>query len=560
MTMNILSNMKIGKRLAVSYAALTFLMLTISGAAIWTLASLNELNESALRTQSRADFAAMVEKNLAEVGRELGIVQIITDKAKREERLELMQAARERYKKFIDEIKKLNPSEREQTLLNAIEEEIALARESNQKLVRLSSGGQVAEATNIYLATSLPTLDKINKITFDLRSVTQAEVKEIEEKVQAFMVKGRWIPISIGLVSLSIAIFFGVAITQSIAGPIRSTVKTLSDVAKGDLTATMSEDMIARHDETGDLARATQELTKSLRTMMGAVGSGAHTLATASSEMSTISQALSKGSKNVAGLANTVAAAAEESSSNTGSVAAAMEQTTTNLASVAAATEEMSATVGEIASNAEKARTISGEATSQAQAISAMMKDLGRAAQDIGKVTETITSISAQTNLLALNATIEAARAGAAGKGFAVVANEIKELAQQTASATEDIKSKISGIQASTGGAMGDIEKIAQVIKEVGEIVSSIAAAIEEQSTVTKDVASNIAQASTGVKDANERVSQTAAVAQSIAKDIANVNVTVADLVTNGELVQASSSELSKLAGQLQDQVSQFKI
>jgi methyl-accepting chemotaxis protein len=534
--------------------------LTISGAAIWTLASLNELNESALRTQSRADFAAMVEKNLAEVGRELGIVQIITDKAKREERLELMQAARERYKKFIDEIKKLNPSEREQTLLNAIEEEIALARESNQKLVRLSSGGQVAEATNIYLATSLPTLDKINKITFDLRSVTQAEVKEIEEKVQAFMVKGRWIPISIGLVSLSIAIFFGVAITQSIAGPIRSTVKTLSDVAKGDLTATMSEDMIARHDETGDLARATQELTKSLRTMMGAVGSGAHTLATASSEMSTISQALSKGSKNVAGLANTVAAAAEESSSNTGSVAAAMEQTTTNLASVAAATEEMSATVGEIASNAEKARTISGEATSQAQAISAMMKDLGRAAQDIGKVTETITSISAQTNLLALNATIEAARAGAAGKGFAVVANEIKELAQQTASATEDIKSKISGIQASTGGAMGDIEKIAQVIKEVGEIVSSIAAAIEEQSTVTKDVASNIAQASTGVKDANERVSQTAAVAQSIAKDIANVNVTVADLVTNGELVQASSSELSKLAGQLQDQVSQFKI
>jgi methyl-accepting chemotaxis protein len=560
MTMNILSNMKIGKRLAVSYAALTFLMLTISGAAIWTLASLNELNESALRTQSRADFAAMVEKNLAEVGRELGIVQIITDKAKREERLELMQAARERYKKFIDEIKKLNPSEREQTLLNAIEEEIALARESNQKLVRLSSGGQVAEATNIYLATSLPTLDKINKITFDLRSVTQAEVKEIEEKVQAFMVKGRWIPISIGLVSLSIAIFFGVAITQSIAGPIRSTVKTLSDVAKGDLTATMSEDMIARHDETGDLARATQELTKSLRTMMGAVGSGAHTLATASSEMSTISQALSKGSKNVAGLANTVAAAAEESSSNTGSVAAAMEQTTTNLASVAAATEEMSATVGEIASNAEKARTISGEATSQAQAISAMMKELGRAAQDIGKVTETITSISAQTNLLALNATIEAARAGAAGKGFAVVANEIKELAQQTASATEDIKSKISGIQASTGGAMGDIEKIAQVIKEVGEIVSSIAAAIEEQSTVTKDVASNIAQASTGVKDANERVSQTAAVAQSIAKDIANVNVTVADLVTNGELVQASSSELSKLAGQLQDQVSQFKI
>jgi methyl-accepting chemotaxis protein len=189
-----------------------------------------------------------------------------------------------------------------------------------------------------------------------------------------------------------------------------------------------------------------------------------------------------------------------------------------------------------------------------------MMKELGRAAQDIGKVTETITSISAQTNLLALNATIEAARAGAAGKGFAVVANEIKELAQQTASATEDIKSKISSIQASTGGAMGDIEKIADVIKEVGEIVSSIAAAIEEQSTVTRDVATNIAQASVGVKDANERVSQTANVSQEIAKDIANMSSTVSTLVTGAEQVQNSSVELTGLAQQLKDRVSQFRI
>jgi methyl-accepting chemotaxis protein len=188
------------------------------------------------------------------------------------------------------------------------------------------------------------------------------------------------------------------------------------------------------------------------------------------------------------------------------------------------------------------------------------MRDLGRAAQDIGKVTETITSISAQTNLLALNATIEAARAGAAGKGFAVVANEIKELAQQTASATEDIKSKISGIQASTGGAMGDIEKIAQVIKEVGDIVSSIAAAIEEQSTVTKDVASNIAQATMGVKDANERVSQTAAVAQNIAKDIANVNATVTELVTGSEQVQSSTGELATIAEQLKHRASTFTV
>jgi len=558
--MNMLSNMKIGKRLAVSYGALTLMMLIMMGVSIWSQGASNDLSEGALQTLRRANLASGVDKNVADIGRELATAQLVSDKSKKDERLEMLQAARERYKKVMDELKALNPTPREQPLLTSIEDGLTEARESNQKVAKLSASGQDAEALNIFTSASLPRLDKITKINSQLKEVTTLEIKETEELVQAFIGKARWIMVAVGVVSLVIAILFGVVITRSIAGPIRSTVKTLSDVAKGDLTASMSDDMIARHDETGDLARTTQELTKSLRTMMGAVGSGAQTLAAASTEMSTISQELSKGSKNVAGLANTVAAAAEESSSNTGSVAAAMEQTTTNLASVAAATEEMSATVGEIASNAEKARTISGEATSQAQAISAMMKELGRAAQDIGKVTETITSISAQTNLLALNATIEAARAGAAGKGFAVVANEIKELAQQTASATEDIKSKISGIQASTGGAMGDIEKIAQVIKEVGEIVASIAAAIEEQSTVTKDVASNIAQASTGVKDANERVSQTAAVAQSIAKDIANVNATVSDLVTNGEQVQASSSELSKLAEQLKEQVSQFKI
>src|SRR3954451_2927057 len=116
------------------------------------------------------------------------------------------------------------------------------------------------------------------------------------------------------------------------------------------------------------------------------------------------------------------------------------------------------------------------------------MNQLGAAAMEIGKVTETITEISSQTNLLALNAAIEAARAGSAGKGFAVVANEIKELAQQTATATEDIKGRIGGVQSSAATGIGEIERVSQVIREVSDIVASIAAAIEEQSTVTRDI------------------------------------------------------------------------
>jgi hemerythrin-like metal-binding protein len=188
------------------------------------------------------------------------------------------------------------------------------------------------------------------------------------------------------------------------------------------------------------------------------------------------------------------------------------------------------------------------------------MKQLGSAAQEIGKVTETITSISSQTNLLALNATIEAARAGAAGKGFAVVANEIKELAQQTATATEEIKGRISGIQSSTGAAIADVDKIAGVIREVGEIVATIATAIEEQASVTRDMARNIAEATGGVKDANQRVSQTAAVSQEIARDIASVNTASGEMTTASQQVQASAMDLSQLAEQLKAMVGRFKL
>jgi methyl-accepting chemotaxis protein len=188
------------------------------------------------------------------------------------------------------------------------------------------------------------------------------------------------------------------------------------------------------------------------------------------------------------------------------------------------------------------------------------MQELGRAAQDIGKVTETITDISAQTNLLALNATIEAARAGAAGKGFAVVANEIKELARQTATATEDIKGKIAGVQTSAGGAIADIEKISGVIKEVSAIVGSIAAAIEEQAAVTKDVAGNIAQASAGVKDSNERVAQTAAVSKTIAHDMTTVTAAVTEIRQGGEQVAASAAEVAQVAAQLRTAAEQFRV
>jgi methyl-accepting chemotaxis protein len=558
--MSALGNMRIGKRLVLGFGSLTLAVLALTAGWIWGQRIVNEMNQITAQSSARAYLVSRAQREMGEIGRHLATAILTPAAAAKEEHIEQLRASREHYGAVLAQLKAMNPSAQAQVLLNRFDDVIVGTREANKKVVHLIETGQDGEAAKIFLTASTAGMEKSFKICEDLQVLTTGEQKEAQQKAEAFSTSIRNTFIAIGLVTAVISIFFGFSITHSIARPIGATVTLLSELAKGNLTGEASASFLARKDEVGDLARATQKLSTSLKAMLGEVGSGAETLALASGEMSAIAAGLSTGSKEVAGLATTVAVAAEQSSANTKSVAGSMDETSTNLASVASATEEMSATVGEIAANAEKARAISTEATSQAEAISGMMRDLGRAAQEIGKVTETITSISAQTNLLALNATIEAARAGSAGKGFAVVANEIKELAQQTATATEDIKSRISSIQASTGGAVGDIEKIAMVIKEVGEIVSGIAAAIEEQSIVTKDVANSVARASSGVNSANERVSQTAGVSQGIAKDVASVNSTVSTLVTGAEQVQAASAELTSLAQLLKDRVSQFTV
>ncbi len=373
--------------------------------------------------------------------------------------------------------------------------------------------------------------------------------------------ESQWVLLVSSLLSLVVGVAIAFVFSGRIIGALMPVVERLRAIAAGDLSGTMlPEKLLARQDELGHLAVASKKMTENLRGLLGGIKGGVETLAASATELSAVSKQTASGTASMSDKANTVAAAAEEASANTMSIASGMEESSSSLASVASATEEMSATVGDISSNTSKARTISEQAMGQAQTITDQMQKLGQAAQEIGHVTETITNISAQTNLLALNATIEAARAGTAGKGFAVVANEIKELARQTAEATEDIKARIAGIQSSTGTAISDIGQITNVIKDVGTIVASIAAAIEEQATVTRDVAGNIAQASGGVRDANQRVSETAEVSKSIAHDIAGVNAAVIDIRQGGEHVQASAVELSKLAEHLGSQVAQFRM
>ncbi|MDY0164412.1 methyl-accepting chemotaxis protein [Desulfobotulus sp.] len=360
--------------------------------------------------------------------------------------------------------------------------------------------------------------------------------------------------------ALAFALVFGVILTRSIVQPLGQSGRLFKAISSGDMTATVPQDLLARKDELGDMGRQMAEMAASLRGIFTRLNGGVNTLASSSTELSGISEQSAQGAQESSNRAETVAAAAEEMTTSSRAMAEKMARSSGNLNSVASAMEEMTATIAEIAGNTAKANTSTELSVKQAEGFAEVMKKLGAAAQEIGKVTETINGISEQTNLLALNATIEAARAGEAGKGFAVVAGEIKELAGQTARATGDIREKINGIQTASERASADIEGIVKGIQGVNHIVGTIAAAIEEQSSAIREVAANIASASEMVEEANNQSGEMTQVSDEIARDMASVSAAATQVKGASSQVQDTVRELSRLSDEIREMMRRFKV
>lgn len=268
------------------------------------------------------------------------------------------------------------------------------------------------------------------------------------------------------------------------------------------------------------------------------------TQAKARLEMSRVVATLQASSDNLNSVSQLMGSSSEETSSQASVVAAASEQISKSIDTVAAGTEEMAASIQEIAKNANEAARVATSAVRTAEATNVTIAKLGESSLEIGKVIKVITTIAQQTNLLALNATIEAARAGEAGKGFAVVANEVKDLAKETARATEEISQKIEAIQADTGGAVSAIGEISDVIRQINEISSSIATAVEEQTATTQEMSRSVQEAAKGSAEIVETITGVATAAKQTAKGAA----TTMDAAT--ELADIANS-LSEIARQI---------
>jgi len=471
---------------------------------------------------------------------------------------ENMQQADTRLGKFIE----ISFSPEKKALVDKYRADRAAWEEVSKKILALrSKAGQESspEAVALAMTEGIGKFDTMREHINVLTEIVDNDAATAGKEAEAAFSRLKLILAAITLGSILIGGALTVFIAGGITTPLRRMIAMLKDIAEGegDLTRRIED---RSGTETQELAEWFNQFVGRVHSIIKDVAHNSSQVTGASRNLLALAGSLNSSSQTMTQTSNTVAASAEEMSANMNNVAASMEQFTVNIGTVATSSEEMSATIAEISASTGKAKEITGQAVAAAGKATSQVSELGAAAQDIGKVTEAISAISSQTNLLALNATIEAARAGDAGKGFAVVANEIKELAQQTAQATEEIRGKIQGIQHTTSQTVLEIGQISSVIEDVDAIVGSIAAAVEEQSTTTRDIAENVGQASTGVQQVNENVAQADTVIRGIARDVAAVSASAGEVAATARSMHENSETLAGLAGNLDGMVSRFKI
>jgi methyl-accepting chemotaxis protein len=339
---------------------------------------------------------------------------------------------------------------------------------------------------------------------------------------------GRTISIVTLIVGLALALGLGLLVARKIVQPLALVKSVCESLAAGDLTRSTG---LTTRDEPGRMGRALDIAMDHLRRTVTTIDGSAVSLAGASEEMT--------------GTALQIAASAEEASAQAQAVSAAAEQVSRSVETVSSGSEEMGASIREISQNATEAARVAEEAVSVTATTSATMAKLGESSAEIGNVIKVITQIAGQTNLLALNATIEAARAGEMGKGFAVVASEVKDLAQETARATEDISQRVQAIQTDTSGAVMAMEGISAIIARISDYQTTIASAVEEQTATTAEM--------------NRSVSEAAAGAGEIAQNITGV-AEAARLTSQGvSETQEATAELARMSNELSSLVSSFR-
>ncbi|MEM6980786.1 MAG: methyl-accepting chemotaxis protein, partial [Planctomycetota bacterium] len=385
---------------------------------------------------------------------------------------------------------------------------------------------------------------------------TVDHIAEITETVQFGNLK--W-TLLVVVIAVGVIAFVARLLTRQLMAPIDATVSTLRDIAEGegDLTRRLDENQIG---ELGDLAVNFNRFATRIHDIVRSIANNSSSLTSASNQVSQSATSLSEGAMQSKTQSSTVSSAAEELSINMENMSKSTSEMSDGIVSVSSAVEEMKQTIAEIAQNAERSAAVAGDASDAARVSNEKVGSMGDAANEIGRVIEVIQDIAEQTNLLALNATIEAARAGESGKGFAVVATEVKELAKQTAAATDDIRSRIEAMQRSTGDAVDSIATISSVIDRVNELYSMIASAVEEQNITTGQIAGHVTSTAELAQTVARGVSESASASREITQSIGLVDSVLQETAEGADQSRINGDQLSGLAIEMRELVKQFRV
>lgn len=562
--MNFLKNMMIRSKLLAGFTIILFFMIIIGICGLYSAKTIsNKLDDIFLKRFPAMNFLIEADRDLQQLlvaERSLVFADKSSDSFKVflndfKENLAQSDQRAKKYRQLIDTEKEIEIFGQYETARKhwinysqkVVDYILSDNREDNISAKNISLG-----EANIKFENMRGYLDKLTEINLEIAEQNRLQANETYKFV-----------IYIILITCILGISFGIILsfilTKSIVKPLNYVVKGLTDIVKGEGDLTQRLDSSAT-DEVGILSSIFNEFMEKLQLMIKDIAENVKSLTESSSNLSVLSQQMDSDLNEAQVKYIAVSKSADEMTSAMFSISDSMKESASNTDMIAAASDEMSSTVNEISKNTEQGREISSAAVSKVAGSAEKMITLKNSAQDIGQVVQTITDISQQVNLLALNATIEAARAGEAGKGFAVVANEIKELASQTSEATMNIKEKISHIQNSSVETMEAINEISEVIKDVNEIVTTISTAVEEQSSVTKEISENINNVSNGIHDVDQNAEQSLNMIKNITKEINLVSETSNQMKDQSTKVKTRTSDLTKIATNLDNLVNRFKI
>ncbi len=443
------------------------------------------------------------------------------------------------------------------------------------KLLQLSRLDTTNRSAKLSLTDSKAAGDECANRISDVEKLLANEAKDGKTMSEDAYTSARWWILAVTLVGLLCGAFVARFVTNSVTRPVLEVRNLAQAMAGGDLRKRVQ---LKQLDEVGELSDATNTLADSLSSIVTEIQKVSEGLGGSATELTGISNQLLSQSEHTSMQATNVASASEQLSTNISTMAAAAEEMSVNVASISSASEEMSMNVGTISSAAEQTSTnvnvvstavgeisnsfadvlsdvregsqIAGDARRMADSATETIQLLNQSGAEISKVTETIKMIALQTNLLALNATIEATSAGEAGKGFAVVAHEIKELANQSAKAAEDIARKIEGVQNDTRRAVEVIQNVSQIIKDINSSAERISASVEKQTRAATMISQNVGEANKGVGDIARSIAEVAKAAGDMSRNVAEAARGATDVSRNvGEAAKAAGGISSSIHG-----------